>query len=161
MAPAMQEAIAAATAQLTRVVPVPNAIGYGVDLDCFDDVTAGLAELDPNSVRGITQDIYHRLTTPNDRTVVREDDPNYGLNIVGLLHQGVDAAHLANSEGAVAEQCELSDRVQRATVNITVSLGPPCTYTVSISIDPKDPTVGPFQFVIAVTDGASLLEATT
>lgn len=160
MAPEMQAAIDAATADLVRVQPVPQAVGYGVDLDCLDDMTAGAAELDPNSVRGITQDIYHRLTTWNDATFVREDDPNYGSHLLALLNRGVAAGEITQSEGIVAAEAAKSDRVASCEAAITVILGPPTSYSVKLIVTPEDPALGTFPLVIAVTGGQALLEAT-
>lgn len=160
MAPEMQAAIDAATAELARVQPAPPAVGYGVDLDCIDDLTAGLAEIDPNSVRGITQALYHRLTTWNDVSFIREDDPNYGRHLIAALNKGVTTAEITQSEGAIAEECLKDDRIAACEVSVTVTLGPPTSYSVRLMVTPVDPVLGTFPLVISVTDGKILLDAT-
>lgn len=150
MAPDMQAAIDAATATLTRVVPQPVAVGYGVDLVCRDDLTAGLSEWPADSREGIAQALIHRLGVDRDMTVIRYDDPNYGFQLLGLLHRGTRTQDIAQMEGDIADECQKDDRVASVVVDGSISLGPPVSLSFKVQVTPVNPDVGVFTFVVSV-----------
>ena len=157
MAPDMQTAVNASLAELERVNPQPAAVGYGVDLACEDDLTAGLSEVAFDSVQGIAQALRHRLTTDRDMTIIREDDPDYGRNVLAMLHKGVRQQDLTHYEQWISDECLKDDRVASLTVTSAVQLGPPVSMSFSLTVTPVNASLGVFQLVLSLgPDGAAL-----
>lgn len=139
-----------------RQVDLPvEPFGFGVDLVCRDDITPDAAELDPNSPEGIGQDLYHRAITERGFLV---DDKDYGFGVQRLLHQGMRQRDLAMAAAELNGEFRKDDRVGDVTTTITPS-GTKALRIRSI-VTPADPEVVPFEMILAVTDGQSLLEVT-
>jgi hypothetical protein len=149
------DAIAASTAELTRLVPVPTGpLGYGTDLSCVEDVTEDLAEVDPFSPQAIGEALLRRLTTPRGQL---PDDPNYGMDLRGYCNRGVPTGELREIAGQIRSEVTKDDRVEDVSVVVTV----PALNAMSVRIDvtPADPSLDPFTLTFAVTSGQLLLEA--
>jgi hypothetical protein len=158
MAPDMQAAITASLSELERVAPQPDPTGYGVDLVCTTDLTAGLSEVANDTRQGISQALRHRISVGRDVTFIREDDPNYGTDVTGMLHRGTRPQDIAQMEGEIAEECLKDDRVASVQVSGAVSLGPPASLSFKISVTAVDPNVGTFPLVLSIgPDGVELL----
>lgn len=149
------DAIAASTAELTRLVPVPTgALGYGADLSCVEDLTDDLAEVDPFSPQAIGEALLRRLTTPRGQL---PDDPNYGLDIRGYCNRGVPTGELREIAGQIRSEASKDDRIEDVSVTVTVpALN---SMSVRINVTPADPSLDPFTLTFAVTSGQLLLEA--
>jgi hypothetical protein len=141
-----------------RLVDVPAGdLGYGSDLVCVDDITPDAVELDPDATAGIGQDLYHRLATPRGG-LPPDDDKDYGFDLLGALHKGMTTRDLSLLGMQVKAECLKDDRVADADVTITSDANGR-SLAVKIVVTPFDPSVGVFVLVLAVTDGAVLLEA--
>jgi hypothetical protein len=159
MAPAVADALALAVSALTPVAPPDAAaLGYGTDLRCIDDLDPNAAMVDPLSPEGIGQDLYHRLDTPRDATVIREDDGSYGLDVVGLLSKGLTQQSRARLETAIAAECMKDDRVLSADVTL-VSEQFGKQLRIRIVVTPVDPRIGNFALVLIATSTQVLLDA--
>lgn len=147
--------IAADAATLTRLVSAPTGnLGYGRDLSCVTDVTDAMDEVDPFSTQGISESIARRLSTPRGALA---DDPNYGYDLRGFCNRGVTAMQLREVSGAVYAEVKKDDRVNSAIV--TVTQPSQRALSVALRITPEDPALNAFNLVLAVTDGAVLVEA--
>lgn len=183
MSDVVRDAIAALTAQLAQVssIPVPP-LGYGVDLLCVTDATAHLDETDPASVLSLAQDLFHAVTTPRGGI---PDAPNRGVDLRQLLSLGVTGDKLRSIATQAHGEIAKDDRVGDSSVVIdpvnTVSITTPgaaifdasfddsfgaglvvsgvrFAYRVSIAVTPKDPALSVFSLILAVTNGAALLQ---
>jgi hypothetical protein len=159
MSPILAEAIAAGTATLTRAVTPPTLEGYGVDLVCITDLTLSMAEVDPNSIDGLRQDAFHRITTRRG-SLPEGDDPDYGFDCRTLLHKGTDARTLVMSAGSVKNELLKDDREDDAEVSL-VPTPDGSELRIPITLTPVDPALSPFSMMVVVRDGQALLEATT
>lgn len=150
----VRDAIAAGLAELQAAVrfPVPP-LGYGIDLVCQDDLTADLAETDPAGFQALAQDCYHRVTT--DRGTL-PDDPDYGINLAGLLSRGLTDAEITRAQQTAESEIKKDDRVAGAAVTITE--GAAGLFSITILIEPADPAVSDFRLIATVQDSVSLLQ---
>lgn len=154
----VHDSIAAQIAELVRLVPTPAApFGYGRDLSCREDITPTHDEVDPFSQEAITDATIRRLSTARGSLV--EDDPDYGLDLRGMLNRGVRTREIDELAGAVRNEVTKDDRVESATVSVGFPSTDLRTLRVQITITPVDPLLGPFRLVLAVTSADVLLEA--
>lgn len=149
------DTIAAETAQLQRLVPVPVApFGYGVDLSCVSDLTPTMAEVDAFSPLGVAQACARRLQTQRGTLA---DDLAYGLDVRGMLNTGVTASELRDMQGQIRSELLKDDRI--ADLAASVSMPSTNALTVQIRITPADPNASSFSFTLAVTSAQVILEA--
>ncbi len=156
----LADAIAELTAELTPVGVQLTAGGYGVDMVCFDDITARCDDTDTESIESLRQDCYHRLTTsraslPTDDDVADPDEREYGFDILSLLHKGRTGAELRAAEAQMADQLLKDDRAANAEVTVTwstdfKSLEIKCAITPQAEISDR-----PFELII-VLDSAGV-----
>lgn len=140
---------------LVGIVPLattPAATGFGRDLVCIDDLDPRGSETDPSSLNSLAQDLYHRLATARGQM---PDDPDYGLDLVELLHRPGTQTELLAMAGAVTAEMRKDDRVTDAETTLTLVGN---SMTVAVAITPKDPTIAIFTLIVSVTDGATLLQ---
>ncbi len=156
----LADAIVELTAELTPVVVQLTAGGYGVDMVCFDDITARCDDTDTESIESLRQDCYHRLITsrgslPTDDDVADPDEREYGFDILSLLHKGRTDAELRAAEAQMSDQLLKDDRV----VNAEVTLGWSTNFKqleVKCSITPQAEVADrPFELII-VLDSAGV-----
>ena len=149
------ESIRAELATLSREVTQPQPpFNYGNDLRCTADLHEDLAELDPDSPEGIAEAIVRRWTCSR---VQNADDPDYGRDVRALLNHGVTQADLLAEAGLLRAEAEKEETVDSCTVSLVAdSAGQ--VVNIHAEVTPKDPTIAPFRFVAAVTDGATMLE---
>lgn len=152
MSDLVRDFIAAETASLQRVATTPTASGYGIDLVCFDDLTPGLKETPTDSTDSLAQDLYHRQCTPRGSL---PDDPDYGIDVLDLLHRGLTPDQLASLPLVVAAELRRDDRVSDVTVTASYD---GTTLTLTELVTPADPELTPFTLLVSVADGATLLE---
>lgn len=139
------------TYSLVRIVPQTTAVGYGVDLVCIDDLDPALKETDPFDTATLAQDCYHRITT---RRETLPDDADFGIDIAAFLHAPKTPADLRGCEGQIITELQKDDRVKEAGAAVSFDGR---KLSVSVRVTPADPDLGPFELIIAVTDGATLL----
>lgn len=154
MAPSVADAIAASLAAIQREMPAPTGdLGYGTDVMSLQDLDDRARDIDPTGTDGITQDCFHRLDTP--RGLIR-DAPDFGLDLVGLLHGAMTTSSTRLNEGAVIAELRKDDRV--ADAEVTISQVAHSSWRIAILITPEDPSIKPFPLVLALTDGKLLLD---
>jgi phage baseplate assembly protein W len=150
------DALAADLITLERVVDAPTGpLGYGTDLSCVSDITEALDEVDAGSTLGIAQAVLRRLSTPRGGLV---DDPDYGLDVRGMLNRATDAAAIRDLQGQVRNEVSKDDRVDAVDAVVSVTFAP-TTLRVALTITPADVELDPFTMTVAVTSTAVLLEA--
>lgn len=143
-------------AQLAPLVESPDeAAGYGIDLVCVDDLDPLLVETEADSVFSIAQDSYHRLSTPRG---THPDDPDLGLDIAEFLHRGTTQRDLLSYEGQIASELRKDDRIESVGVVAELYQATSARIRFTITIAPADPELRAFSLIVAVTDGAVLLE---
>jgi len=152
MSDGVLEFIAAETAALTRLVPVPTGeLGYGRDLSCVTDITETLEEVDPFSVQGLGEALLRRLITPRGSL---PDDADYGIDIRGYCNRALTRQDLLALEGEIRAELAKDDRV--AQVQPTVTWASP-SLNVKVMVEPAIPGMRPFALTLAAENGAVLL----
>lgn len=155
MSAIVKAAIAEFLAIEERVVDVPTGeLGYGSDISCAVDVDARMSEVDPFSTRAIAEALVRRLDCPRGALV---DDPDYGLDVRGMLNRGTPATEIQALAGQIRSECQKDDRVDDVRVIVTPS---PTgrELRIQLHVTPIDPEVGGFSLTFAVTSLELLLE---
>jgi len=101
------------------VSPSTDALGYGVDLDCWDDMSESMAELEPESPDGVAQALWHRLTTRAGSLEELDDDPDYGRSVFDVLHASMSNLELRAEQDLLRAECLKDDRVATCDVKLT------------------------------------------
>jgi hypothetical protein len=154
MSKTVLDAIDGSIATLARVVDAPTgALGFGTDVWCTDDADENLSDVDAFSPVGIGQALVHRLTTP---TGTLPDDRDYGLDVRGYCNRGVPVDELRDLAGAIRLEITKDDRVDDASVNVTIPEAN--TLRIAIRITPENPAITPFSMVLAAMPGELTLE---
>lgn len=128
-----------------------GALGYGSDLDSAIgpdgqlDFFADYRTTDPQSPHAIGVALLRRFVTP--RGMLR--DPEYGLDLRGMLHVPQLASTLSSLERLVQQECIKDDRVLQAEVSLTLT---DSKLRVKLRITPADGS-GAFDLVYWVDDG--------
>ena len=155
--PAWQKVLdymATQTADLVRYKSEPvSPFGWGSDLDCADDLTENMAELQKDDLLLVVQSCYRRLSTPRG---LLEDDPDYGFDVVGLLHSGLTARDMSRVSGQVVAELTKDDRLETVEARATFDGS-------TLEIEIKGSTrIGDFSLTIGVTAaGAEILAQET
>lgn len=153
----VQDFIAAEIAKLERIVPVPLApFGYGTDLSCVSDVTADFAETDPESIQGIAEMLVRWLTTDRGSN---PDAPDRGFNIRRLLGKGMTVDEIRSAKAQITNEATEDDRL--ASVVPTLDLIGLKQIKVHLLCVPRDPALGDFELVVAVTPDETIYELLT
>ncbi len=153
----VRDALAAELASLGAAVATTPAAadGYGRDLVCFDDLTARLAETEPDGPEDLQQSAYHRITT---RRGTVPDAPDYGRDVREYLHRATTRTQIEAAQGELANELRKDDRFAAVAVAITYT-AVTRTMRVSVSITPANPQLQRFELLLVVTDAATILEA--
>lgn len=124
---------------------------YGTDVSTFPDLDPKM--LPVSGQRAIAEAVARRWITPLGSLVY---DPNYGEDLRGLLNAPTDTARLRSIRGALATQALADERVQSATVDLSVSgSGNALTVTVRGRLISA---AGPFDLVLTVSQLAANLQ---
>lgn len=154
----VRDAVAADLAALTRVVPSPTgALGYGSDLAMTVDgidIDADMLERLGSDPLVLAEALVRRLDCPRGAL---PDDPDYGLDVRGYLNRGTTTAEIRGLSSAVHAEVTKDDRVGTARVVVDPSLDG-SSLAITIQITPADPSLEPFELVLAVTTAAVLIE---
>jgi len=133
--------------------PLPP-LGYGVDLACTTDLDPAMAEVDPMSQRAVSEAIMRRLDCPRGAL---PDDPDYGLDLRGMLNTGTAAADITALAGRIRSEVQKDDRVD--SVVVTVAPSPSgSVLAITLAITPIDPLIGGFRLVLSASSASVLLE---
>jgi hypothetical protein len=147
--------LAEGIAALARGVPTPvSPLGYGADLSCWNDVSPMLEEVDPNSVMGIAQAQFRRLTTARGRLAY---DPDYGYDVRALANAAITRGEVVAQAGMIRAECLKDDRIAECTVTLQATRRGD-RIAIEIRNTPENPALRTFTHVIAVTDGKALWE---
>lgn len=149
------DAIAAELATLERLVDVPAApLGYGTDLSCALDLTSTMDVVDPTGTLGLAEAIVRRLDCPRGALI---DDPDYGIDLVGMLNAPTTATELRALAGAIRAEVTKDDRIDAVEVTVAPSTSGE-TLVVQLHVTAVDPAVGDFELILALSDAGLLLE---
>lgn len=152
----VKDALAADLATMTRVVEVPSGnLGYGRDLSCVVDFASDYSEVDPQSTRALAEALIRRSITPRGALL---DDRDYGTDVRGMLHIGVDANRLRMLGGQLRAEYLKDDRVDEATVTVAATDPSARSLRITATIAPADPALADFSFTFAVSDADVLIE---
>jgi hypothetical protein len=147
--------IAAELVALVRITTQPQTpFAYGRDLSCTSDVTARFTEVDGTTALAIAESTIRRWTCPRGGL---PDDPNYGIDVRGMLNRGVTTAELQTLASELEGEAMKDDRVDFISVSLALS-SDYRTLTISAVFIPVDPALRDFAATFAVTDGATTLE---
>jgi len=150
------EALVAAQVALIPVVPrvVPDVLYYGTDLACVLDVTPTVDEVNPQSTVAIGEGLVRRFITPRTRVL---DDDTYGFDLRGQLNHGVTQPGLTRLQSSIRVECLKDDRVEDATVTVTMTSVASRQMRVQISATAVD-SAQEFSLTFFVTaDGVQLI----
>jgi hypothetical protein len=150
------DSIAAQTALLVPLSSTGDGSGFGIDLICPSDLDPRLAETDTNSNASLSQDLFHRITTPRGGLI---DDPDYGIDLRGKLSVGQTPQQIQALQGEIEAECRKDDRVNDVQAVVTVSGARLEIWTITLQVLPLDPASNSFELVLSVTNGQALLTA--
>jgi hypothetical protein len=115
---------------------------YGSDLWCEDDIDDLASELPSTNPLIVAQANYRRLSTERGTLI---DDPDYGFDLLGLIHHGVTQDFIASIPGQVKNELLKDERNE--TVECTISNVTARSFDVEIRGTTAE---GPFDLVVAL-----------
>ena len=152
----VRDSILLETSLLVPLSSLPPAPGYGIDLVCIDDIDHRMAETSPLTNQSLSQDLYHRVTTPHGSL---PDDPDYGIDLKGKLSSGQTPQDIQRAQSEVEAECAKDDRVLDVAAVVTI-INSGKTWRVSIQVTPKElGSLSSFALILAVTSSSALIEA--
>lgn len=155
MSDIVRDQIAAETALIVRLVPVPTGqLAYGRDLACVTDITPTLEEVDPSSPRGVAEYALRRITTTRGSV---PDAPDWGINLHAYCNAPITADQLRTIEADVRTELRDDDRIASRDVKASYSLQTRAL-TVTGTITPATPGATPFRFTFAITSGEAAIQ---
>lgn len=139
---------------LPRVADVPQPpLYWGSDLSCVTDCDAAFSELPATGALIIAQAVVRRFLTPRGGLL---DDADYGLDLRSYCNRGVTQQDLRTLQSRCVAEALKDERVLSARIDVATDLA--SVLSVRVLITPSDPALGPFTFVLAVSDETTLLE---
>lgn len=129
-------------------------LGYGWDLSLATDLRSDMGVVDPFSVEGIGEALLRRLDCPRGAL---PGDPNYGLDVRGMLNRATDPRTISALGGQIKAECEKDDRVDSVTARVAASADY-STLTIDLVVVPVDPNLGGFSLTFEATDAELLIE---
>jgi hypothetical protein len=153
--PIISAALATQLSTLERVYTpdTSEALGYGRDLSCVDDLAPDFGDVDPQSTRAIAEALARRLMTPRGTLL---DDPTYGLDLRQYLNTGLVLPNgVADVSIAVRGECRKDDRVDDLTVTVDYTLATR-VMQIALTVTPVDVALGVFTFTL-VLDAAGVV----
>ena len=159
LAPIVQTAFDAELASLTEPVAAPDSppLDYGRDLSCVLECDEQFGEVYADGALIIAQAVARRLLTPRGRVL---DDADYGLDLRALCNRGMTATELRALHARIVAEAYKDERVERATAELDTdgTVLANATLTVKLRITPRDPSLEPFDSIIAVSDEQVLID---
>lgn len=153
--PVLEASLQANVATLERVNdPATGELGFGTEPICVTDVREDFADVDPASPTAIVYATIRRWTTPRG---MLPDDRDYGRDLRAYCNRGMTQEQLRGLAQSLASEAEKDDRVAECNITL-VSVLVTRTLNITASITPHDPTLAPFTFTFAVTDGQVLVD---
>lgn len=152
----VQTAIDAGVADLDRVLDAPvEPFGFGSDLSCDSDLTEEMVELDGDDVNLLVEACVRRLDCPRGGL---PDDPDYGIDVRGMLNEGVPNYELATLGTRIRAELSKDDRI--ASVTASAVMAPDGReLTIAISVVPFAASVGGFALTLSVTSAEVIVTA--
>lgn len=118
----------------------------GVDLDIQTDMQKSF--ILAKGMRNLSLAICRRLSTPRGALALVGDDPDYGLDLRGMLNQDLTQAELQALGGEIDEELRKDERIHSADVLVTFTLAT-STLTVEINLET---VAGPHRLVLGVSE---------
>lgn len=128
-------------ADLPAVLSTSDAVTYGVDVSTVPGLDPMFRLIDGR--RAVAEVVARRYSTPNGALL---DDPDFGLDVRGLLNESLDAATLYRWRAAMATEALKDERVLDADVAFAADLVAG-TLRVTIALTLAD---GPFTLVLGI-----------
>lgn len=117
---------------------------YGTDVSTFPDLDPQLRPI--SGQRAIAEAVARRWLTPLGALAY---DETYGEDVRALLNSAVDSPRLQSLRGALVAQATADERVQSATVELSIS-GPAGGLSVNLRARLVS-AAGPFALVLTIT----------
>ncbi|WP_437606249.1 hypothetical protein WMF20_35355 [Sorangium sp. So ce834] len=127
--------------------PAAAVAGFGVDLDCADDLREDMRLASPTLT--LAQAAYRRLTTPRGAVL---DAPDYGLDVRQFFSRGMTAAEVAAIPGQVRSELTKEERLEDVEVRARMLDGATLELVVRCRT-----AAGPFEMTMNVTAAAAVL----
>jgi phage baseplate assembly protein W len=121
----------------------PGALGFG---QCWGTPSGSDLSMPSYMASGITvvaEAILRRWQTDRGGLI---DDPNYGYNVFDLVNADLSPTAIDYAQQQMAAEAEKDERVQNATVSITLTVAGLLTIVATILT-----ALGPFKLVCAVS----------
>lgn len=151
----IQDALAAQIAALGQTTETPTGdLGYGTDLSCTMDLAFDFSEVNAQSRAAIVESLVRMYITQRGSLI---DDKTWGLDVRMYLNHAMTPRDIADLQNAMAAQAKRDDRISDATVTLTYIEGTK-RMRGTVILDPVDPSLGPFEAVIAVTSADVVIE---
>lgn len=124
---------------------------YGLDLDCFDDLTDDMAEV--SGVQVVVQATYRRLITPRGSIWNGPEGLNYGDDLREMLGSPITPDTLATLPAKVRAAVLQDDRIESCKVTVVESSLLSVTMSISCTL-----SAGPtFELVMSVDKARAIL----
>lgn len=151
----LSDAIDAEIAALTPVIHVaPDALGYGTDLECRDDIARDAGDI--SGIALLQQDVYHWLiTAPGQLPGESAEELSWGFGASQYLHAGLTQTELARIASNARNGLVQDDRIAAAEINTSFSGS---TLVMKLRITPADSTETFTLIVYVAADGSTKLE---
>ena len=98
-------------------------LGWGSDLVCRTDCDPNMTEVDGNSPEAVADYLVRMLSTPTgglitdpELLIAVGEDPEWGFNLLDMLHVGMTEVEIAAAQDLAAAACRTDDRVSSATL---------------------------------------------
>lgn len=152
MNPIFDEAFSLEVAATERLADAPASTSLGSDLACATDLDEQMTERGEDDPLLLAEATIRHITTPRGSLL---EDPNYGIDITETLSVATTRQDRAALEGTIRGEVR-DDRIE--TLSVSIEDRTEVDRTMEISIDGEAVTGEPFRLVLAVTDGAVLVQ---
>ncbi len=152
------EYLAAEIELLERVVPEPTGpLGWGSDLNCWDDIDETASELAGDDPQTLRQQAYHMLSTPRRQLPGdTEEEENFGIDLLDFVAVGMTEAEVEDAKAMIQNELTKDDRF--ASVDSEFRFLNSEDVEINISITPAEGDA--FDLVLVARGGKELLRAT-
>ena len=151
----VKAALEAELATIKQVVDhAQEPFGYGTDIWCETDLHPRMLEVDGFATLALAQALVRRLDCPRGQLL---DDPDYGLDIRGMLNRGLTAAELRAMPGQIRSELEKDDRVDQVVVTLSPS-STGSSLLIKVAVSAVDSRLGDFALTLNASSAEVLLE---
>jgi hypothetical protein len=151
----IMDALAAEVSTLgLEVTPPSGDLGYGTDLSCTTDLAFDFSEVDARSRAAIVEQLVRMYITARGSLI---DDASWGMDVRLYLNHAMTPRDIIDLQTAMAAQAKRDDRISDAVVTLTYTEGV-MRMRGTVILNPVDPSLGPFEAVLAITSAEVALE---